>query len=102
PPVRSPLRDRAGRQCGGWRRRAALAPWLELGLDESDAKQDAASEGIRQEPGGDMATVCDCKRFTILRRRLPRLTGCPAEGSDNFDRRFLCQSASFACQARPS
>src|SRR6185437_16840116 len=28
---------------------------------------------------GDMATVCAGKRLTILRRRLLRLTGCPAE-----------------------
>jgi hypothetical protein len=31
-----------------------------------------------------MATVCDCKRITNLRRRLLHLTGCLAEGFDNF------------------
>jgi len=37
--------------------------------------------------GGHLAAVCQDERLTILRCRLPRLTGCPAEGSDNFDRR---------------
>ena len=101
PPLRSSLRPRPRGERRSRRRRSSLAPGFHP-LTIPELKDDAPSEGIRQEPEGDMAAVCDCKRLTILRRRLLRLTGCPAEGSDNFDRRFLCSSAGFACRVRLS